>query len=49
MENEEFMKAWNHRHELARLSKLLEAAAEEIENIYGRETELSEKIRYLLN
>ena len=28
---------------------LLEKAAEEIENLYGIETELSEEIRYLLN
>jgi len=34
---------------IAKLSKLLEEAAEEIENLYGRETELSEEIRDLLN
>lgn len=28
---------------------LLEAAAEEIENLYGRETDLSNKLRYIVN
>lgn len=32
-----------------RIIDLLEAAAEEIENCYGRETELSEKLRYVVN
>jgi len=47
-EIEEVIKAWNHRHELARLSNLLEQVAEEIENLHGRETEVSEKIRQLI-
>jgi len=34
---------------ITKLSKLLEEAVEEIENLYGRETELSEEIRDLLN
>lgn len=32
-----------------RIIGLLESAAEEIENCYGRETELSEKLRYVVN
>lgn len=32
-----------------RILDLLESAAEEIENIYGRETELSYKLRYVVN
>ena len=31
------------------MERLLEKAAEEIENLYGRETEFSEKIRDLLD
>lgn len=32
-----------------RIIGLLESAAEEIENCYGRETELSEKLHYIVN
>lgn len=32
-----------------RIIGLLESAAEEIENCYGKETELSEKLRYVVN
>lgn len=34
--------------EYAIMKELLEEAAEEIENIYGRETELTEKVRSVI-
>lgn len=50
-------KEWCRQHavwkgesnEIDKIKDLLERAAEEIENLYGRETQLTEEIRNVLN